>query len=117
MKTYHVKFSYNGKGELEPQVRSYKTSSVIRAFEQLRHNAIGNCDLVNVVVASLCKILGNADRSGTGRNQDPAEAEQALLAMLSSGIARLPSPKRTCIRTYEDTNHWRVHVRRNSLRN
>ena len=34
MKTYHVKFSYNGKDELEPQVRSYKTSSVIRAFEK-----------------------------------------------------------------------------------
>ena len=34
MKTYHVKFSYNGKDELEPQVRSYKTASVIRAFEK-----------------------------------------------------------------------------------
>jgi len=34
MKTYYVKFSYNGKDELEPQVRSYKTSSVMRAFEK-----------------------------------------------------------------------------------
>jgi hypothetical protein len=35
MKTYHVKFSYDGEDELvEPQVRSYKAASVIRAFEK-----------------------------------------------------------------------------------
>ena len=33
MKTYYVKFKYNGEGELEPQVRSYRVASVIRAFE------------------------------------------------------------------------------------
>jgi hypothetical protein len=34
MKTYYVKFSYDGEGELEPQVRSYRAASVIRAFEK-----------------------------------------------------------------------------------
>jgi len=34
MKTYYVKFSYNGEGELEPKVRSYRAGSVIRAFER-----------------------------------------------------------------------------------
>jgi hypothetical protein len=31
MKIYHVKFSYDGEGEL---VRSYRAASVIRAFEK-----------------------------------------------------------------------------------
>jgi hypothetical protein len=34
MKTYHVKFSYAEGGELEPQVRTYRVASVIRAFEK-----------------------------------------------------------------------------------
>jgi hypothetical protein len=34
MKTYHVKFSHDGEGELETQVRSYRVASVIRAFER-----------------------------------------------------------------------------------
>lgn len=34
MKTYHIKFSYNGEDELKPQVRSFKAASVIRAFDK-----------------------------------------------------------------------------------
>jgi hypothetical protein len=34
MKTYHVKFSYDGQDELELQVRRYKAVSVIQAFEK-----------------------------------------------------------------------------------
>ena len=34
MKTYYVKFSYDGEGELEPPVRSYRAASVLRAFEK-----------------------------------------------------------------------------------
>ena len=34
MKTYHVKFSYDGEDELEPRVRRFKAASVIRAFEK-----------------------------------------------------------------------------------
>jgi hypothetical protein len=43
MKTYHVKFSYNG--EDEPQVRSYKAASVIRAFEKCLREYPG-CKLI-----------------------------------------------------------------------
>jgi len=46
--------------------------------------------------ASLCKVLGSADRSGAGRNQDPVEAEQVLLAnalvMESRGCHRRSGP-------------------------
>jgi hypothetical protein len=34
MKTYYVRFSYDVEDGLEPQVRSYKAASVIRAFEK-----------------------------------------------------------------------------------
>jgi hypothetical protein len=34
MKTYYVKFSYNGKDEFEPQVRRYKARSPGQAFKK-----------------------------------------------------------------------------------
>ena len=34
MKTYHIKFSYDGEGELEPQVRRYKATDPGHAFEK-----------------------------------------------------------------------------------
>ena len=34
MKTYHIKFSYDGEGELEPQVRKYEAISPGRAFKK-----------------------------------------------------------------------------------
>jgi len=34
MKNYHIKFSYNGEGELEPQVRRYEATSPGHAFEK-----------------------------------------------------------------------------------
>jgi hypothetical protein len=34
MKTYHVKFSYNGQGELKTQVRRYEATSPGEAFQK-----------------------------------------------------------------------------------
>jgi hypothetical protein len=34
MKTYHIKFSYDGEGKREPQVRRYKATSPGEAFQK-----------------------------------------------------------------------------------
>ena len=34
MKTYHIKFTYDGEHELEPQIRNYKASSPGDAFKK-----------------------------------------------------------------------------------
>jgi hypothetical protein len=41
MKSYFVKFTYNGSGELEPQIRRYRVASIIRAYEKCREDYPG----------------------------------------------------------------------------
>src|SRR5262249_8745695 len=66
MKTYHIKFSYNGEDELKPQVRSFKAASVIRAFDKCLREYPGS------KLIEGCREGGYLDGYGVTRYEPPS---------------------------------------------